>query len=152
MGWSGREEVPLDGPKFGKFSGRTTTMLCGGTLVFDDTGTVLWWAMKPGSLPYGGKRQRGGSVRAKWDKAVANGRTRRQAVLENLARGIAEGSVGTIAGSGQGLLGSHTPPIIAEEDSDNHVRFTLSPHFNLSSERRERDVKATGERRWQISC
>ena len=48
--------------RFGRFDGRSTTMLCGGTLVFNDNGNVLAWAMKPGSLPYGGKRVRGGIV------------------------------------------------------------------------------------------
>src|SRR5437879_1961246 len=35
-----REEVPLVGPRFGRFDGTLPTRLCGGTLVFADDGTV----------------------------------------------------------------------------------------------------------------
>lgn len=147
-----REEVPLDGPQFGEFNGRITAMLCGGTLIFDDTGTVLSWAMRPGSQPYGGKRQRRGKSRVKWDAAVAEGLARRQALLESVAAQLADGRVGAIAGSGQGLLGSQAPPLTAEVDGDNRVRFRLSPHLNLSSDRQQQEAKASGERKWQISC
>ena len=69
------------------FAGRTTTMLCGGTLVFNDNGNVLSWTMKPGSQPYGGKRAatrqgRGRSGRRPSTKA----RARRTAFLETARR------------------------------------------------------------------
>jgi hypothetical protein len=147
-----REEVPLEDPQFGEFNGRTTTMLCGGTLVFDETGTILSWAMKPGSTPYGGKRQRGGISRARWDAAVAEGLARRQVLLEMLADQIATGRVGTIAGFGQGLLGSQIPPMVAEMEGDNRVRFSLSPHLHLSDDGQRQRIQASGAHKWQISC
>jgi hypothetical protein len=42
-----REEMPLKGSRFGRFDGQLTSMLCGGTLVFDDSGNVLSWTRNP---------------------------------------------------------------------------------------------------------
>ena len=146
-----REEVPLDGPQFGTFNGQMTTMLCGGTVVFDDNGTVLSWAKKPGSHPYGGKRSRTGAIQTQWELAVKEGLARRQALLENIAAQIASGSIGSIAGTEKGLIGSHVPPITAEGDGD-FVAFRLSPHLHLSEASHELEAKSTGDRQWQISC
>jgi hypothetical protein len=126
-----REEIPLNGPQYGKFNGRITTMLCGGTLVFDDTGIVLSWARKPGSETYGRKPQRGGKVAEKWREATMEGRARRQAMLDNIAAQIAAGRIGTVFSFSNGFLGSQVPPVVAELDGDEVVRFQLSPHLHL---------------------
>lgn len=144
-----REEIQLDGARFGKFAGCTTTMLCGGTLVFNDNGNVLSWMMKPGSLPYGGKRERRGKTAEAWAAAVAEGEARRAAFLDNVAAQIAAGCIGTSLGSPNGLMGSMVPPMIAEGDGDL-VRFQLSPHLHLSED--EHLASDTGERQWEISC
>jgi len=147
-----REEVSLSGPQFGKFDGSVTTMLCGGTLVFDDYGNVLSWAMKPGSLPYAGKRKRGGRTSDKWAGAVVEGSERKQMLLDNLARQIAAGSVGSVAGTGKGLLGTQVPPMIVEDDG-GLLKFRLTPHLHLSSETSdEHQQENTGDRQWEISC
>ena len=146
-----REDVPLIGSQFGKFNGRTTTMLCGGTLVFNDNGNVLSWAKKPGSLPYGGKRNRTGAVQHQWEAAVKEGVARRQALLANLAAQIAAGRVGSVIGTEQGLLGSRMPPMTAEGDGES-VRFQLSPHLHLSEDDQEHEAEDTGARQWEISC
>lgn len=147
-----REEVLLDGKRFGEYSGRQTTMLCGGTLVFDENGIALAWAVKPGSLPYGGKRERGGKVKQMWNEAVAEGAARRQDLLEGIARQIALGRVGSIVGAEKGLMGSHIPPLTAELDGDSRVRFQISPHMNLSQDSDRAQEEASGGRQWQISC
>jgi hypothetical protein len=143
-----REEIPLEGARFGPYAGRLTTMLCGGTLVFNDDGNALSWMMKPGSLPYGGKRQRGGKTAELWAEAVKEGTGRRNGLLDNVAAQIAAGRVGAFVGSPRGLLGSMLPPVTVEEDGEM-VRFQLSPHLHLSE---EKDLEQTGERQWQISC
>lgn len=146
-----REEVVLEGARFGKFAGRTTTMLCGGTLVFNDNGNILSWMMKPGSHPYGGKRSRTGEVAERWEAAVKEGSARRQALLDHVAAQIAAGRVGTIIASSKGLIPALLPPMTAEFDGDV-VRFQLSPHLHLSEEKHQADEAATGERQWEISC
>lgn len=143
-----REELVLDGPRFGLLAGRETTMLCGGTIVFNEDGNVVSWMTKPGSLPYGGKHRRRGRVAALWAAAVAEGTARRAALLDLIAAQVAAGSIGTAGGSANGLIGPLVPPIAAEDDGEV-VRFRVSPHLNLSDqENRER----TGARQWEISC
>jgi hypothetical protein len=146
-----REEIVLDGPQFGPFAGRTTTMLCGGTLVFNEDGNVLSWMAKPGSLPYGGKRSRTGQIADDWKAAVAEGQARRRTLLENVAAQIAAGRIGSLMGSPRGLMGSLQPPMTAEEDGDQ-VRFQLSPHLHLSTREHENALNDTGERQWELSC
>jgi hypothetical protein len=140
-----REEVLLAGKRFGQYDGRRTSMLCGGTLVFDDNGNVLAWAMKPGSLPYGGKRVRGGAGAESWESAVAEGAARKKELLDNLAGQIAAGRVGAVIASAKGLLGAAVPPLIAEGE-DDQVRFRLAPHLHLSHDEEDQ----LGARRWEI--
>jgi hypothetical protein len=42
------EDVPLQGSQFGGLDGETLQLLCGGTLVFDGRGNVLYFVHKPG--------------------------------------------------------------------------------------------------------
>jgi hypothetical protein len=147
-----REEVLLDSERFGEYSGLHTTMLCGGTLVFDENGIALAWAMKPGSLPYGGKRDRGGKLKQMWEDAVTTGAARRQDLLDGIARQIALGRVGSIVGTEKGLMGSNIPPMTAEVNGDSRVRFQISPHMNLSQDSDRAQEEASGGRQWQISC
>jgi hypothetical protein len=146
-----REEVPLDGARFGPFAGRTTTMLCGGTLMFNENGNVLSWMKKPGSHPFGGKRNRRGQIAEEWTKAVNEGIARRTALLEHIASQIAAGRIGTLVASPKGLMASLVPPMTAEGDGEI-VRFQLSPHLHLSEDKHVAAETETGERQWQISC
>jgi hypothetical protein len=150
MQYAWREEVVLDGAQFGKFAGRTTSMLCGGTLVFNDVGTVLSWMMKPGSQPYGGKRQRGGRIAKKWKGAVEEGAARRAALLDTIANQIGAGRIGNLLESPKGMMGSLLPPMTAEDDG-SEVRFRLSPHLHLSTKDDQAESNATGERQWELS-
>lgn len=146
-----REEIVLADDRFGKFNGRTTTMLCGGTLVFNEDGNVLSWMMKPGSLPYGGTRERRGEVARAWVEAQAEGIARRAVLLDSIAAQVASGRIGTLLGSPHGLMGSHQPPMTTEDDGEV-VRFQLSPHLHLSEKDHEELANQTGERQWEISC
>lgn len=145
-----REDVKLNGKQFGQFNGQRTTMLCGGTLVFDDNGTVLNWALKPGSIPYGGTRQRGGRVADMWKGAVIEGTARREKLLNDIASQIAAGRVGNIIGSAKGMLGTMVPSLLADTDSEGALRFRLAPHMHLSEDHHLDEHE--GERPWQISC
>ncbi len=133
-----REEVILEGPQFGEFAGESTTMLCGGTLVFDQQGNVLSWARKPGT-------ERGSHKR--WDDEAAAGAARRAAVLADLAKRIGSGQVGAALGSSKGLLGAHVPPLTVRREG-GALKFELSPHLNLSGEDHEH---YQGGRRWEPS-
>jgi len=140
-----REEVPLNGPQFGRFDGQLTNMLCGGTLAFDDTGNMLWWTRKPGTR---GKIDKNGQIDKRWVEEVKAGQQRRAEFMADVAAHIAAGRVGTISGSEKGLLGTRVPPITADGD-DGTVQFHLSPHLRVSEEHDEAEL---GERQWEISC
>lgn len=144
-----REEVLLDGERFGRFAGQTTTLLCGGTMVFDDSGIVLNWSHKPGPAPFGRSSGRKGKIVEKWAGAVREGRRRQDELLDHLATQIAAGRVGTIAGSTRGLLASHVPPFVSESDGRT-VQFRFSPHLHLSEDQHHDHDE--GARRWEISC
>jgi hypothetical protein len=146
-----REEILLDDPRFGQFAGRTTTMLCGGTLVFNQNGNMLSWMMKPGSQPYGGKRASGGQKAERWTAAVQEGVARRAAMLDSIAAQIASGRIGPLLASAKGLMASLVPPMTAEDDGEM-VQFRLSPHLHLSTDKDEAEAAKTGERQWEISC
>jgi hypothetical protein len=142
-----REEVVLEGARFAQYSGRQTTMLCGGTLVFNEDGNVVSWMMKPGSLPYGGRRARGGKTAALWQTAVKEGENRRNTLLDSIAAQLAAGRIGTIVGSPKGLIEASVPPVTVDDDGEV-VQFRLSPHLHLS---KPKQLEGAGERPWQIS-
>lgn len=119
-----REEITLEGAQFGIYEGEVTSMLCGGTLVFDETGNVLSWFRKPGLYQGYGE---------KWRDEVEAGQQRLDQFLSDLERQINAGRVGSIIGSGKGLLGSHLPPLTVQKQ-DGILHFALSPHMHLSGE------------------
>jgi hypothetical protein len=67
-----REELKLEGERFGRWSGETVSLLCGGTLVFDGRSNLRWWTSKPG-------------------RAHPEGQKRAEELLDHLARIVAEG-------------------------------------------------------------
>lgn len=133
-----REEVLLEGARFGEYEGETTVMLCGGTLVFNENGSVLSWARKHGT-------ERGAHKR--WNEAAKEGRARRDALLDELARRIELGHVGAVLGGGRGMVGSQIPPLTVRR-ADGALHFELSPHLSLSGEDHEH---FEGRRRWEVS-
>lgn len=123
-----REEVVLDGEEFGEYDGQTTTMPCGGTLVFDDRGNVLYWTQKPGT------------------EVGAAGLARRDAFLEDVAQAIRSGRVGARLESAKGMLGSKVAPVESRM-VDGTVRFELSPHLSIDDDH----LIFSGGREWEIS-
>jgi hypothetical protein len=133
-----REDVVLSGKQFGEFEGQNTTMLCGGTLVFDDKGNILSWFRKPGSV--GGKGE-------KWEAENEAGKKRLMDLLNDLAKRIQSGQIGAVLGSSKGMVGSLVPPVTVSKQ-DGVLKFELSPHLNLSGEDHEH-YKAG--KQWQVS-
>lgn len=134
-----REEVLLDGPRFGRFAGERTTMLCGATMVLDENGNLIHWARKPGSSSVGTN-----------DAATAEqaaGEARRNELLDTIAARAAAGTIGETVGSSLGLLERATPPF-GFQRVDGTIRFQMAPHFSL---RGDVELDGTGDRQWQIS-
>ena len=133
-----REDVVLNGKQFAEFEGQSTTMLCGGTLVFDDKGNILSWFRKPGTI--GGKGE-------KWEAENAAGKKRLSDFLNDLAKRIQSGQVGAVLGSSKGMVGTLVPPVTVSKQ-DGVLKFELSPHLNLSGEDHEH---YKGGKQWQVS-
>lgn len=133
-----REDVVLDGARFGRFEGETTSLLCGGTLALNQNGELLEWARKPGSQPTG-DRERDAEEQAK-------GAMRRTAFLDALAQRVKTGRIGSAIGGEKGLLAKSIPPLTSRT-VDGGLRFELSPHFGIQDDKDE----LHGGRVWQIS-
>ncbi|HEX2630936.1 MAG TPA: hypothetical protein VHM26_18095 [Chitinophagaceae bacterium] len=133
-----REDVVLNGKKFGEFDGQNTSMLCGGTLVFDDKGNILSWFRKPGSS--GGKGEKGEAENAAGKKRLSD-------FTSALSKRIRSGQVGAVVGSNKGMVGSLIPPVTVTKQ-DGVLKFELSPHLNLSGEDHEH---YKGGKQWQVS-
>lgn len=133
-----REDVLLEGERFGEFDGASTTMLCGATLALDQNRDILAWARKAGSqLAAGGE--------AAAEEQVA-GDARRSAFLDALAQQIKAGRIGAALGSEKGLLPKSITPL-TQRIVDGTVRFALSPHLGIHDDQDD----PQGGRSWQIS-
>ncbi len=137
-----REDVVLQGPQFGNFNGQTTSMLCGGTLAFDQNGNVMAWARKSGSILTG--RPDKPAAKAKAD--AAEGKKRLDAFLESMARRVKAGRIGEALESPRGMIPGSVPPLTART-VDGVLRFELSPHFGIHDDKDDE----MGSRQWQIS-
>lgn len=133
-----REEVKLEGAEFGRFDGQLTTMLCGGTLVFDENGNVLSWFRKPGTQVTDGKE---------WEDEMSAGEERRHDLLENIKKQVKMGRIGLVHDSELGVIGTRIPPITTREVNKT-LRLELSPHLRIAEEKSGQDM---GERKWEIS-
>ncbi len=133
-----RETLILEGERFGKYAGSRTTMLCGGTLVFDQNGSVISWFRKPGTHVSGG---RGG------DRELEAGEQRRDRILDDIADNVGAGRIGVALASERGMLGTHMAPLMVRE-AEGALRFEITPHLNLSGDAHS---ESKGGPRWEIS-
>lgn len=134
-----REELELEGARFGRFAGQRTTMLCGATMVLDQNGNLIHWARKPGSISVGKSKAA--------EAEQAEGMRRRKELLDTIAARIAAGMIGEAIGGELGLLERATPPFTVESIGGK-LRFGLAPHFSLNDDDHH---DGTGDRQWQIS-
>jgi hypothetical protein len=133
-----REEVLLEGPRFGRFAGERTSMLCGATMVLDQNGNLIHWSRKPGSADLGARKP------ARDEQA--EGLRRRQELFDTIAARVSSGMIGETVGGALGLIEGGSPPFGVER-VDGMIRFQLAPHFSI----REAAHEDLGERQWQIS-
>lgn len=138
-----RETVLLAGARFGRFDGQRTSMLCGGTLVFDENGLLLSWARKPGT---GAVRTKKGAMTEMADADREIGEARLVRFLNDLAQRIAHGNIGRLPVSQLGFIGARMPPLVAREAPEG-FRFELTPHLGIETDQDE----ISGGRKWEIS-
>lgn len=134
-----REEVLLDGQRFGRLAGERTSMLCGATMVLDENGNLIHWARKPGSTQLGAGREQ--------VEEQQEGERRRAELLDTIAARIAAGTIGESIGGELGMIERALPPFTVRKE-DGMVRFELAPHFSIVGGAADTD---TGDRQWEIS-
>ena len=134
-----REELLLEGERFGRFAGERTTMLCGATMVLDQNGNLIHWSRKPGSASVG--------TNAAAAAEQADGAKRRAELLDTVAARVEAGMIGETIGGELGLLERASPPFGVEK-VDGTIRFSLAPHFSIRGDAENDNM---GDRQWQIS-
>jgi hypothetical protein len=118
------EDVQLKGKTFGAFEGEYTTLLCGGTLVFDNRGNLRSWQHKPGT----GKQETGRRVRSYCKDAAARGMQRREKLLSYLQDRIATGGVALHENQKADQIGADKPVVVSRR-TDGVLRFQTTPHL-----------------------
>lgn len=134
-----REEVKLEGERFGQFAGQTTSLLCGGTLALDQNGNQIHWSRKPGASDLADATGA--------EAEQADGIKRRDDLLDVVAARVAAGMIGETITSGFGLLPSASPPF-GFSSKDGVLSFRLAPHFSI---REDHQNNHDGGRQWAIS-
>jgi hypothetical protein len=134
-----REDVLLEGERFGRFAGERTSMLCGATMVLDENGNQIHWSRKASSTSLGDRQDQIQEQRA--------GERRRAELLDAIAARVAAGTIGETVGSELGMVERALPPFGVRK-VDGMIRFELAPHFSIGGQAEDTD---TGDRQWQIS-
>jgi hypothetical protein len=125
-----REDVELKGKDFGSYQGEHTSLLCGGTLVFDSRGNILSWQHKPGT----GKQETGRRLRKYCTEERARGNVRREQLLAYLRDRISAGAVGLQEGDRPDEIGEQ-PPVTASHGMDGSLRFGVTSHLRHWAEK-----------------
>jgi hypothetical protein len=112
-----REDVKLDEPRFGRLRGETVHLLCGGTLLFDDRGNLLWWTAKRG-------------------RGTEEGERRRAELLDHIAQVVASRRLTLADEPVDGGLTGHTGAVVAHR-VDGALRLETAPHLCGDAEERE---------------
>jgi hypothetical protein len=116
-----REDVPLQGRRFGQLAGRCVSLLCGGTLVFDSRGNVLSFVRKPGTSPAAGEQDR------------EMGQRRRERLLAYVAGLVAMGRIRLAGEPGAESLEDAKPAVVARQVGAT-LRLEVPPHLRHASE------------------
>jgi hypothetical protein len=121
-GW--REDVELKGKELGPLAGTTASLLCGGTIVFDDRGNVLSWIRKPGV----GKQETGVRLRKYCKLEREQGDERRKALGKYIKSRVDQGMVG-LAERDRPEEVDARPPVVVTRREDGTVRLEVTPHL-----------------------
>jgi hypothetical protein len=133
-----QEDVKLEGAQFGFLDGKTTTMACGSTLVFNECGNLIYWSRKPGTQLKKSKKN---------DVENTAGSIRRAELLAAIAKRIRNGQIGPEQGGEKGFIGMRTSPVTLQEENGK-IRLGLSPQMTLDGDESDSGM---GGRKWQIS-
>jgi hypothetical protein len=114
-----KEDVALEGERFGQFSGRVFSLLCGGTLVFDERGNILYWSKK------------GGTQTGEEEKV---GEQRKEQLLKYIEKLINAGMIELTNAEAFSSISIYQAPIMAIQEG-NVLHLAMTPQLlHLSKE------------------
>jgi hypothetical protein len=108
-----REDITLNDNLFGVLKGRTVPLLCGGTIVFDGRGNILYFVNKPG---------------LEHPDDLEEGRERKKQLLDHLEQLVRNGWIGLmdeITALGMGIQKF----AIEGRQVNGEFRLEITPHF-----------------------
>ncbi|MGD9161869.1 MAG: hypothetical protein PVG39_25890 [Desulfobacteraceae bacterium] len=120
-----REDVELTGSGFGPLNKTTASLLCGGTLVFDGRGNVLYWSRKPGAAKQTINR---GRRRSYCINEQEKGEQRQQELVRYIKDRVGQGYIGLIDSDRPQEIDMR-PPVAAHRVADGAVRLEVTPHL-----------------------
>jgi hypothetical protein len=122
-GW--REDVELIGSDLGPLAETTASLLCGGTLVFDNRGNVLFCIRKPGA---GVQTISRGKQRSYCKDEQAKGEQRRKELASYIKGRVEQGYVGLVERKRAEEIDTR-PPVVASRREDGTMRLEVTPHL-----------------------
>jgi hypothetical protein len=108
-----REDIHLEGQRFGYLEGEIAQLLCGGTIVFDGRGNVLYLVKKPG---------------LSFEKDIEEGKQRKNNLLDYIEHLVGGNRIGLIDEARRWGLDSRTPGIAAHNVSGG-LQLMITPHL-----------------------
>jgi hypothetical protein len=108
-----REDVTLEGERFGSLKDKVFSLLCGGTLVFDDRGNILYWSKKGGT-------QTG--------EAEDEGKRRKEKLLNYVGKLVDAGQIELVDPEAFNSVTIYKPPIMGRE-AGNVLHLEMTPQF-----------------------
>ena len=124
-----REDVELKGARFGGLQGQRASLLCGGTLVFDGRGNLLYWTRKPGTGKLPKETSRTPAYR---QDEQERGMQRRQQLLDYVADLVAADRLGMVEEGAAGAL-DIWQPAVAGRRVGGTLRLEVAPHLRHGS-------------------
>ncbi|WP_142783821.1 gluzincin family metallopeptidase [Changchengzhania lutea] len=121
-----KEEHILNHWRYEEFNNEKIEILCGGTLVFDQNGTVISWFRKPGTtLEHEIEKPKKNQI-----EEFEDGKLRKKELLSALSKRIQRGAIGMSLGGEIGLLESHISSLQVTR-ANGTLKFGIAPHINL---------------------
>ncbi len=113
-----REDVMLEGDGFGALEGKFFSLLCGGTLVFDERGNILYWSKKGGT-------QKG--------EAIDEGKRRKEKLLDYIRKLVDSRQIEMVDADALTTVGLRKPPVMGWQ-AGNKLNLEMTPEFFHSTE------------------
>ena len=123
-----REDVELLGRKFEQLEGKRIPMLCGGTLVFDDKGNLLYQCRKPGT--HFKIREKNKGDKAKEESELLSGNRRKEMLLKTIISMVERGEIGLLENGEKSGINIWSP--VEGQEVASGIKLEMTPRLHYS--------------------